>query len=187
MEELSNNTPVNLFFAGAGSNNSKDGKSDKSSEAYIILQNDILHEKYDSILKELNELRTEHDDLETDNDRLQKSKTCLQGYVKNEFFRASEYRKQNKMYKNALKLSTKYSNISNAMAFIYGCVPLILGSVYVSAGFLSMTFVFHIYVIRKYEYEMKSILDKKTLLKSQREINDIEKSSKMIEDIVDNI
>lgn len=188
MEEmLSNNaTPVNMFFSANGSAQGKTA-SDKSSEAYIILQNDVLHEKYDTMVKELNEISSEKEDLETDNDRLQKSRICLQGYVKNEYSRAIEYKKQNKIFRRAHKILCQYSKVSNGMSILYGFVPMVFRSMYVSGGIMSLIFVLHVFMIRNYEARLRTVVDRKLLLKSQNEIDTIEKSSKMIEDLVDNM
>lgn len=179
-------TPVQLFFAN-GSKNENEIPKDNSSVSYIIMQNDVLHQKYDTIKSELHELKVQNDELETDNDRLQKSRTCLQGYTKNEFIRANEYKKLNKMYKNAIKLLTHYFYTCNIISIAYVMIPYLSIPFYVLPFTTTSIVSVHIFMIYKSEKNLKSTLEKSLIFKSTKEINAIEKSSRLLEDIIDNM
>lgn len=186
MDEINQTqTPVQLFFANG--KNENDIPKDSSSVSYIIMQNDILHQKYDAMKTELNELKVEKDELEIDNDRLQKSRTCLQGYAKNEFIRATEYKKLNQMYKNAIKLLTHYFYTCNMISIAYIMIPYLSIPFYIvpftTTGILSV----HIFIIYKSQKNLQSALEKSLIFKSTKEISTIEKSSKLLEDIIDNM
>ena len=151
------------------------------------MQNDVLHQKYDTIKSELHELKVQNDELETDNDRLQKSRTCLQGYTKNEFIRANEYKKLNKMYKNAIKLLTHYFYTCNIISIAYVMIPYLSIPFYVLPFTTTSIVSVHIFMIYKSEKNLKSTLEKSLIFKSTKEINAIEKSSRLLEDIIDNM
>jgi len=179
-------TPVQLFFAG---NARTDTVNDTTSASYIILQNDILHKKYDSMIHELNGVKQERDELDMDNDRLQKSRTCMQGYIMNEHIRASEYKKQVDMYKKASQSFQKYNYGCNLVFMCHLILPYFCGGAFDRISKISKisTIIFQLYFISYCNRSIKSTLDKTTLLKSEREIATIENSTKMIEDILENL
>lgn len=186
MDEINQTqTPVQLFFANG--KNENEVPKDNSSVSYIIMQNDVLHQKYDCMKNELNELKVEKDELEIDNDRLQKSRTCLQGYTKNEFIRANEYKKLNKMYKNAFKLLTHYFYTCNIISIAYVIIPYLSIPYYVLPFTTTSILSVHIFILYKTESNVKKCLEKSLIFKSTKEINSIEKSSKLLEDIIDNM
>lgn len=187
MEDQSQ-TPVQLFFAnGNNSTNENNKDTSNASVSYIIMQNDVLHQKYDSVKTELNELKMEKDELETDNDRLQKSRTCLQGYTKNEFIRATEYKKLNKMYKSAVRLRTFNFYTCNIISMAYIIIPYLAIPSYVLPFTTTAILSIHVYILYRCDHNIKKTLERSAILNSQKEINIIEKSSKMIEDIIDNM
>lgn len=181
-------TPVQLFFTNGGNSTTSDTKDNSdASVQYIIMQNDVLHHKYDTITSELNELKVQNDELEIDNERLQKSRLCLQGYTKNEYIRATEYKKLNKIYKNGNKSLTIYFYACNMMSVAYIIIPFQPIPFHVLPFISATILAIHLFILYKCHKNLKKIFDKSSLNKSQREIQTIEKSTKLIEDIVDNM
>ncbi len=80
--------PVNFYFGGLGESGlitgSASNPGDKTSTAYIILQNDRLHQKVKELETEMNELNAKVQELEDDNESFESKRTSLMGLVKNE-------------------------------------------------------------------------------------------------------
>lgn len=74
-------------------------KRDDSSMNYIILMNNELHQKYQKSISEKNEMERTNDTLEHDVDCLSKSRTALQGYIKNEIEYAKCWMENCRVYK----------------------------------------------------------------------------------------
>jgi hypothetical protein len=75
---------VHVFFPEAPRAINSAARGDAKSTAYIIHQNNVLHSMHATTKLELSQKCAELDQLEADNDSLQKTRTCIQGYVRNE-------------------------------------------------------------------------------------------------------
>ncbi len=183
----SNSQPVHLFFKQDDLNNNVLNKDDAST-AYIIFQNNTLQSKYTTLLRDHENIKNERDVLEDDNDRLQKSKTCLQGYVKNEYIRAGCYKGLLRVHKEANKCRHKMILVGNVAAVMYGVLSLSLLSLtmYVRMTIFVCVSSVHAVIFYKQFVKARSLLEKGTLKEYTKEIAEIEKSSKLLEDLVDN-
>ena len=178
-------TPLNLFIKQSDIDNNVLNKDD-SSTAYIIYQNNIIQGKYHKLINEYNELKNEKDNLEEDNDRLEKTKTCLQGHVKNEFIKAT-------CYKNILTNTTEILNehmkvflVCTLVSTFYMIIPFMNLSRHYSFAFLLTIVTMHSSLLMKgYDRIIKLKKDEK-IKKIEDEIMEIEKSSKLIEELIDN-
>lgn len=89
-------------------------KEKNPSIQYIILQNNLLHSINNDTSKKLADCVAQIVDLEEDNDSLQKTRTCMQGYVRNEADKYKETRR-------ALDSMESYSLSSNVVyVFVFG-------------------------------------------------------------------
>ncbi len=183
----SNSQPVHLFFKQDDLDKNVMNKDDTST-AYIIFQNNAIQAKYTSLLKDHENIKNDRDLLEEDNDRLQKSKTCLQGYVKNEYIRAGCYKGLLKVYKEANKCRHKMILVGNIAAIVYGMLALSLltFNMYVRMTIFIGVSTGHAFIFYKQFTKARMLLEKGTLKEYTKEIAEIEKSSKLLEDLVDN-
>jgi len=178
-------TPVNLFIKQSDIDNNVLNKDD-SSTAYIIYQNNIIQGKYHKLISEYNELKNEKDTLEEDNDRLEKAKTCLQGHVKNEFVKSICYKDLLTNNTEILREQMNMFLVCNLISILYMIMPFLNLSHHYSLAFLLTTVTMHSSVIMKgYERIIELKKDEK-IKKIEDEIMEIEKSSKLIEELVDN-
>ena len=115
MEQL----PVNMYFSSNGIREQVLTKENPSME-YIIFQNNELHTKLSNLKDEYNELEVEKNEKEEEVDGLTKSRTTLQGYVKNEYELAMNWRKLSNIYEKSLKKdkSLKEKNLKDQVVSI---------------------------------------------------------------------
>jgi hypothetical protein len=85
-DKVDKKTPINVFFSEQGFSKGTSDTKNKNDNygAYIIHQNNELHQKLSDLKKKYNSVVVERDFFEQEVDALTKSKTCLQGYMKNE-------------------------------------------------------------------------------------------------------
>ena len=184
---MSNSQPVHLFFKQDDLDKNVMNKDD-SSTAYIIFQNNAIQAKYTTLLQEHESVKNERDILEDDNDRLQKSKTCLQGYVKNEHMRAGCYKGLLRINKEANKCRHKMILVGNLAAIVYGFLAFLLVNynMYLRTTIYVGVSTVHALTFHQQFTKARFLLEKGTLKEYTKEIGEIEKSSKLLEDLVDN-
>lgn len=178
-------TPINLFIKQNDIDNNVLNKDD-SSTAYIIYQNNVIQGKYHKLISEFNELKNEKEMLEDDNDRLQKTRTCLQGHVKNEFIKAT-------CYKDLLDNTTVIVNeqmrmflICNLMSIFYMLIPFMNLTYYYSITLLFTIVSIHSSIIFKTYTKIHKLNTNERILQIKEDIVEIEKASTLIEELVDN-
>lgn len=178
-------TPVNFFIKQTDIDNNVLNKDD-SSTAYIIYQNNIIQGKYHKLIGEHNKLQNEKDLLEEDNDRLEKTKTCLQGYVKNEYTKANCYKELLTHTKEILQEQMNMFLVCNLMSIFYMIIPFLsLSHNYSLALILTILSIHSSAVMKGYERIFQLRKDE-TIKNITEEIKEIENSSKLIEELVDN-
>jgi hypothetical protein len=102
---MSKQTPINLFINQSEIDSMVLTKPDQST-AYIINQNNHLLQEFLDITNRITLLINEKEELEEYSSRLEKTKTCLQGYVHNEHFVAKRISEVSIVYINLLKISS---------------------------------------------------------------------------------
>lgn len=162
---------------------------DNSTTEYIILQNNKLHAYVKDLERKLNECETEKKEAEDEVDSLTKSRTCLQGYMKNELEYAENWKKVANIYNTQLK---RYTDIAVTSLFLnlfyivllsvcpYSIrIKLTLTTMYITM----MTYYcgMNLYNIYYHHTKHHSLIDVK------KEITKIEKSNLYIMDLIDNI
>ena len=158
-------------------------KEDKAVQ-HIIAQNDSLHMRIDQLQKEIAEITTEKEELEHDVDSLTKSKTVLQGYVKN-------FHELNK-----LEISLKkncYSMYSNFYRMYY--TQVVMSLIFYVMLFYTNTmmtvipyacFVIGNVLVAKHNYKYEknySVKNKKMI----EDLNKIHKANDMVNDLLDSL
>lgn len=160
-------------------------KKDNPTTEYIIIQNNQLHARNAELVKELEEIKIEMTDKEEIIESLEKSKTCLTGYVKNQNAELEAYKKLNQVVTRQHSEWTYmlYSLLATCciyIVFIYCDFSVEINtSLVLSIFFVQLSYVFHtsrkINVIKKEEL---TILD---------ELKSIDMSNDYLDDIIDNL
>tara|TARA_B110000037_G_scaffold57559_1_gene70194 strand:+ start:6917 stop:7477 length:561 start_codon:yes stop_codon:yes gene_type:complete len=178
-------TPINLFIKQTDIDNNVLNKDD-SSTAYIIYQNNIIQGKYHKLISEFNELRNEKDTLEEDNDRLEKTKTCLQGHVKNEFIKATCYKDLLTNTSEILNEQMKMFLVCNLMSIFYMIIPFMNFTINYSLAMILTIVSIHSSIIINTYNKINLLKTDEKIQKTEQDIDEIEKSSILIEELVDN-
>lgn len=172
------------FFDNNSIRNTVMVKDDKAIE-YIIFQNNELLTMNSQLKNELQESKTINTDLEEEVDSLTRSRTCLQGYVKNfnELSTLEECLKNN--YKNIFTL------LKNTMIidYIIFC-SLLMINVLIDIPYTDMVLLLTFYVIWiPYTYmNMKHIYFLNVgNVKIQKEIDQLKKGNDYVQELIDSM
>ena len=180
-------TPVKMFFSSSEIKEKVVPKDDVST-AYIIFQNNELHTKLENVKNDLIEVTTEKDELENEVDSLTKTRTCLQGYVKNEHIIGSNWKKIAMCYHSVLKKYNKNMNIQYLVNIIF---VLLISSIINYELRISIAIIYstsNIYVNYKRGIELnKQWLQNVDILGYQTEIKNLDKSNSYIDELIDNM
>ena len=183
-----NNHPVKMFFSTSDIKENVLNKKDDASIAYIIMQNNQLHTNCDHLKEELMEIKFQKQELEEEVDSLSKTRTCLQGYVKNELELADNWKNVAKIYQRHLdSYFSAYLNaiiISTIISVTIGLIPMYQFRLTLLTLFIP-TFLYY------NMYELLTIKRKYTkddsLIEFKNNIKTIEKNNIYILDLIDNI
>lgn len=157
---------------------------DNSSTEYIILQNNVLQSKYTKLIEEkkLNEQLLEEKDYDIES--LEKSKTCLQGYVKNQY----------EVIDNLKNLIVKTEFLSNKWKHYY-LISMFLPAPIMILNFFELPIEFIIglmvgYVTMQLGINFEIIKTSKKKEKELEElkeiINSIDKTNEYLDELIDN-
>ena len=162
---------------------------DDPTTAYIILQNGKYQQMIEEVTNENISLKQTLEEQENELDSMSKSKICLQGYVKNEYEYAQNWKFISTFYKEIMNKS--YPMIT---AFILAnMISIIIGMIGVSninhlKMFISISNAVLVVVYTKYMYMIyHAIYKNKEILKIMEEMKRIERSNQYIQDLIDNI
>lgn len=163
---------------------------DDPTTSYIILQNRKYQEMIEEITNENISLKNTLDDQENELDSLSKSKTCLQGYIKNEYEYAQNWKFVASFHKEiqekAFTMITTFV-ISYILSMVFGLLLITTNMKYLKIYMIVVNSIFMI-VYAKYMYMIYSILNKnKDIKKITEDIKKIERSNQYIQDLIDNI
>ena len=125
--------PIKMFISQSEINEVL--TKDNQTTAYIILQNNVLIQKHLDLIKENHELINQTEELTSYTDRLEKSKICLQGYVRNEHDLVLKYKKLYKIQ------NTTQSEIYTECIIMHA-VPITL---FIITPFIA--YFFHVYML----------------------------------------
>ena len=179
MTESKSSESINLYFGGLPNSGILDKSGDGAgSLKFIILQNDELHKQVDEMKTQVKELENEVAELEASNDSLEKTRNCLQGYVKNEHEIAKQYK----------SLYIAQQNIENYLVntlMIFMVITIMMTMIenyYINTLILigDITFLYG-YTYKQYGMEMLKIKDIK------KELKETEKANSYIDDLIDNM
>lgn len=180
------NKEFNLFIKPTEVEDVIANKDDKST-AYIILQNNTLHSKHLEMLEELKEVTNEKDELESLNESLDRSKSCLQGIAKNQYLLSQEKSKQVEYYKR--QVNTMYMQ-SEFLHFL--TLPYILLIMFHISNFkiliASVICITTVQINAYYENHLfiKNLSKNEDIKKIEDEIKTLDKSNDHLHELIDN-
>lgn len=160
-------------------------KKDNPTTEYIIIQNNELHARNAELMKELEEIKIEMTEKEEIIESLEKSKTCLTGYVKNQ---NAEIESHKKLFENFKKQHSEWITLlfsligisSSYIVFIYCNFSIEINTAIILCIF-SLQLSYLMYTSRKVDHikkEEASILD---------ELKSLDMSNDYLDDIIDNL
>jgi hypothetical protein len=162
---------------------------DDPTTSYIILQNRKYQEMIEDITNENITMKKDLEEQENELDSLMKSKTCLQGYIKNEYEFALNWKFIANFYKEIGENSFKWISlfvVSNFMSIWIGL--LAVSNLYYLKMYISFANLVFMVVFAKYMLLIHYTLNKnKEINKIIEEIKKIEKSNQYLQDLIDNI
>jgi len=124
--------PVNFFLTkkdieeNVVSNMKSGSQGQDMSTVYIIYQNNHLVTRINEVTLENTKLKQEKDEQEEFCDKLEKTRTCLQGYVKNEYERANKYKQLSTIYSHNLNLQENRNLLTHALTAIDMTIVVLL-------------------------------------------------------------
>lgn len=162
---------------------------DDPTTSYIILQNRKYQEMIEGITNENITMKKDLEEQENELDSLMKSKTCLQGYIKNEYEYALNWKFMANFYKeiqdNSFKLISLFV-IGNLISIWIGLIAIT--DLYYLKIYISFANLIFMVVFAKYMFMIHFTLNKnKEINKIMEEIKKIEKSNQYLQDLIDNI
>ena len=176
-----------LFIKQSDIDNVTQNNNDDKTTAYIILQNNELHSKFNAITRELSVLTGERDTLDEYNDKLEKGKSHIQGIAKNQYLISQEKSKEIGFYKDCYQFMYSHYLYSSLLHIPYNF--LLIFSIFslkvkIALFFATYSFYFNksidVYKYRKESCTGKKITDIKDELKS------LDKSNDHLHELIDN-
>jgi hypothetical protein len=190
-DKVDKKTPINVFFSEQGfTKGTSDTKSKNDNYgSYIIHQNNELHQKLSDLKKKYNSVVVEKDFFEQEVDALTKSKTCLQGYMKNELALTESWKY---LSENYLEGMNKHNhawmlcfveyiiNITLVFSFSYNCnfTKLIMFL------YVPMSMVYNILKMIQYTRDFKK---NSLITDAKNNILKIDKANMYVLELIDNI
>ena len=172
----SENPNVSLYFGGLKNSPLLNDKDDGALK-FIILQNDQFHQEIDKIKEKCKVLEAEIMELEASNDSLEKTRKCLQGYIKNEHDVATSY-------KELYEITNKRSNslaLNRFLSMIIFGISNIINNYYVSLMISIGIITYMFYDFNSYTSQTKRL---NVILKR---IKETEKSNSYLDELIDNM
>lgn len=185
---MTNEVPIKMVISNSELESSIiNTKHDNQSLAYIILQNNKLLSEYVQVKQEITTIENDKEELEMEIDSLTKSKTCLQGYVKNEIEFAEAWETVASVEELQKKEMTKYVYFSTVGLFVLNClqfVPIMIP--YFKTIIMTIATMLSSYVCIKTHTSFKKMKNNTIMIDAKNKINKIKKSNMYIQELIDN-
>lgn len=161
--------------------------SDQASSEYIIMQNNKLHAQLASEKEQMVELNKQIEEFEEEVDSLTKSRTCLQGYVKNEVELAQNWKKLANIHKKSAQDGNAYTNGVVCTYMITLILLLLLQNQTVKFWILVTNVIALMYVHTKEVHKCRVLTNSPEKKKLIASIKKTEQSNTYIQELIDNI
>ena len=180
--------PNNNFYFSGLSNSPVLNKEDSDTLKFIIIQNDTLHTKVERMTGEINQLTIRVDELEQDNDKLEKNKLALRSYLKNEVIHKNLYKSHLSVFKELLEYNNttnhqeRFLHVFTFFCFIFyavfktGLVVILMSNITVVAIFMYSN-IFDI-GHKVFDERVKAI---------RKEIAEVNKGNNLLEQLIDDL
>ena len=184
MASPTSSTEYNLFIKPSKILDAVSTKEDKTTE-YVILQNNELVSRHIENINTINALKVENEELEEYNSTLERGKTCIQGIAKNQYLLNQEKTKCIAHYQ--LKLSTCHRHVIHANLFT---LPLLI-CCFVNVFAIKLTVCIILLTmqgkqaIQHFRF-YKRVNTESHFLKTQEKIQELDKSTETLHDLIDN-
>lgn len=179
--------PVQMFFSTNDIKKNVIPKEDTST-SYIIFQNNELHTKLQELKNEMNEVNEEKADMENEISSLTRARTCLQGYVKNEFDLARCWKTLALSYKDHIVKFEKVCVISCLINLLFMVLLSMIGnfSLRITAVSLYVPTVFALTAVHIHRLHVGWNKNEKNT-ETLATIKKIDTSNLYLQELVDNI
>ena len=176
-----------MFIKQSDIENVIQNTNDDKSTAYIILQNNQLHSKYNSISRKLSEITAQKDELEEYGDKLELSKAHIQGIAKNQYLISQEKSKEISFRKNCYQYMLTALLYSYAIHIPYNFLLLFsVFSIKVKVSLFILTYSFYINrIVDLYRFR-KEALSGKEITSIEDELRCLDKSNDHLHELIDN-
>ena len=162
-------------------------KKDDPTTHYIILQNQKYQILLETLTNENVQLKLQIEEQENEIDSLTKGKVCLQGYMKNEYEFAQNWKQLSYCYQS---FGTKMHSWFNLITTLY--TTLMLASILINDLLVIRIFIGVCTIVYGVAYINESInfyrvVKSDNIMTIKKQIEKIEKSNQYILDLIDNI
>lgn len=176
-----------LFIKQADIDNVIQSSNDDKSTAYIILQNNELHSKYNAISIQLAELTAEKDELEDYNDKLERGKAHIQGVTKNQYMISQEKTKMIDFYKNSYQDMYSHYIYSCALHIPYNILLYFtVFSTKFKVAIFILTYSLYIHRIIDVYKERINVFNGEKITEIKDELQILDKSNDYLHELIDN-
>lgn len=181
--------PINVFFSEQGTYETKSKNKDKDHlGSYIIHQNNELHQKLSDLKQKYNDVVVERDFFEQEVDALTKSKTCIQGYMKNELALTESWKYLSETYLEGIK-KHKFAWMICLVEYI---MATLLVFIFPHTNFGNIMMYLYVPVLAMYNLlKLKQFMydfEKNTLIvDAKNNITKIDKANMYVLELIDNI
>ena len=181
--------PIKMYFSTNELKKDVLAHNDNTSTAYIIMQNRKLHARVKELEQQINDVEVEKNAAEDEVDSLTKSRTCLQGYIKNELEYAENWKTVSNIYNEQLN---RYLDVCLKYLFLNMFYILLLAFCPFKIRVkLTLTVAYITMMLYYCGINLYSIYNNHTkddvLVEVKKNIQKIEKSNLYIQDLIDNI
>ena len=182
-----NVAPVKMFFSQPAIKNQVLSQDDKSA-SYIIFQNNELHTKLETLKNEYKELENEKWELDSDVDGLTKTRTCLQGYFKNEHIISTNWKNIALNYKFTLNNYKKQWNIYYLINVLMMCLITIIYNREIRISIMCIHASVYVYLNYKKNKDLSNEWCCNNVnIAAYEENSNLDKANSYIEELIDNM
>lgn len=175
--------PMNIYIGQKDIEKKFPNNDSNDYTSYIIYQNNHLLNQITDLIKENNEIQVKHDEIEEYSGKLERGRTCLQGYVRNENYIGGKYKELSVIYGNKithLKILNTVGILFNLLFFIFYFIniPAKTSKYFITSLALLVPFLIKKNINQLSKCQELVIID---------EINKYKKANNYIDDLIDNI
>jgi uncharacterized protein YoxC len=179
----------NFYFSGLGNPSGLNSTlKDNDSLKFIVIQNDTLHSKVESLSASVSELNNRVNELEDDNDKLDKNRLALRSYLKNETIHTNLYKTLCGLYNQKLNATTK--RMHNERFLTLFTLICFFNCLLIDFKWSLIIYIFNIFILISYTvktYKNSKISNNDQVALIKKEIEDLVKGNNLLDQLIDNL